>query len=215
MPREYGDGTFWRRLTDREQRAFVNVGTFRRYRKGAPLIQAAATDRWAAIIDSGRVRVRATGVVAVRQAGDIVGEQTVMDGKPRSATVVAETEVRALVVDGADLDLLCARFPHVLHELCVVLSERLRECDLWLADHTWNAFTRVVNFLLTTAAEGGHTGAFGVHIGSQAALGERLGVSRDSVIRALHRLREEQIVTTLRGVVTVRDLGKLRAYAAR
>lgn len=215
MPREYRDGTFWRRLTDREQRAFVDVGTYRRYRRGTPLIHAAATDRWVAIIDSGRVRVRARQVVAVRQAGDIVGEQTVVDGKPRSATVVAETEVRALVVDGADVDRLCIRFPHVLRELCAVLSERLRECDLWIADHAWDAFTKVVNFLLTSAADGGHTGPFGVHIGSQAALGERLGVSRDSVIRALRRLRAEKIVTTQRGVVTVRDLAGLRAYATR
>jgi DNA-binding GntR family transcriptional regulator len=43
-------------------------------------------------------------------------------------------------------------------------------------------------------------------------LGEELGVSRDSVVRALRRLRKENIVTTHRRLVSVREPRRLHAY---
>ena len=77
------------------------------------------------------------------------------------------------------------------------------------AAQSGNAFTKIVRFL-ARSAEG--EGPFSVHIGSQQALGEELGVSRDSVVRALRRLRKENIVTTHRRLVSVREPGMLRAH---
>jgi CRP-like cAMP-binding protein len=113
------------------------------------------------------------------------------------------------VVDGADLDRLLDRQPGVLRALCALLVERLRECDERHAAQSGNAFTKIVRFL-ARSAEG--EGPFSVHIGSQQALGEELGVSRDSVVRALRRLRKENIVTTHRRLVSVREPGMLRAH---
>jgi CRP/FNR family transcriptional regulator, cyclic AMP receptor protein len=210
------DGSFWRLLTDRERAALVEVGRQRSYRKGATVIRAADPARWAVVLLSGRVRLTAAGngahVVAMRQTGDIVGEQRVVDGQPQQATVRAETTVQALVLDGADLDRLIGQLPHVLWVLCAVLSERLRECYARIATQSSDAFTRIVRFL-AEAATGDRP--FTVHIGSQEALGEELSVSRDSVVRALRRLRADDVVTTHRGLVTVRDPRRLRAYLNR
>jgi len=40
--------------------------------------------------------------LAILEAGDIVGEMSLMDGEPRSATVTALTDVRALVASRLD-----------------------------------------------------------------------------------------------------------------
>lgn len=204
------NGPFWRRLDEPEQSALLEVGKPRDYRIGATLVHAADTARWAAVLLSGRVRVLDDDhLVGTRTAGDIIGEQRILEKHPRRVSVRAETPVRALVIDGADLDRVLDRRPGVLRALCAVLSERLRDCDERLAALSGNAFTKIIRFLVQ-AADGDRP--FSVHIGSQEGLGEGLGVSRDSVIRAFRRLREDNVVTTQRGLVTVRDPRKLRAY---
>lgn len=210
VPPECRNGRLWRRLNDTEQAAFLDVGKPRGYQQGATLIRAEDTARWAAVLLAGRVRVgTGTQVFGTRSAGDIVGEQRFLDKQPRRVTVRAETTVRALVVDGADLDRLLDRQPGVLRALCALLSERLRECEERLAALSGNAFTKIVRHL-ARLADG--DASLSVHIGSQEALGDELGVSRDSVVRALRRLREEDIITTHRRLVTVREPGRLRAY---
>ncbi|HEX8864038.1 MAG TPA: helix-turn-helix domain-containing protein, partial [Lentzea sp.] len=56
-----------------------------------------------------------------------------------------------------------------------------------------------------------NSGQIRFDIGSQAALGEALGLSRESVVRALKLLREEGVIATDRGVITVTDVAELRA----
>jgi CRP-like cAMP-binding protein len=200
------DGSFWRRLNDVERAAFAEVGKQRDYKPGRAIIQAAGTGRWVAILLTGRVRiVNGSQLVEKRSAGDFVGEQRMFDRRPQIFGVRAETAVKALVVDGADLDRLIGRLPRVLWVLCAVLSDRLRACQERLAT---DAFTRVVRYLVSS--DPGNDQVFSVAIGSQAALGERLDVSRDSVIRALRRLRSEGIVLTSRRLVLVRDPRRLR-----
>jgi CRP/FNR family transcriptional regulator, cyclic AMP receptor protein len=209
VPPAHGERSFWRRLTHEERVAFTRVAVGRSHPKGATLIQAGAADHWVAVIWSGRVRVVGGGsaqVIAVRGGGDIIGEQALIDGQPRSATVVAETPVRLLLFDSAAVTRLVASFPRVQQELTAILSERLREFDDRLAGRTGDAFARVVRFLVAQVDGADRI----VHIGTQAALGARLGVSRDSVIRTLGRLRGERIVTTERGRVVVRDPDRLR-----
>jgi CRP-like cAMP-binding protein len=210
VPPDCWNGRFWRRLDETEQAALLEVGKPRGYQRGATMIHATDTARWAAVLLSGRVRVlNGEHLAGARSAGDIIGEQRILEKQPRHVTVRAETPVRALVIDGADLDRVLDRQPGVLRALCAVLSERLRECDERLAGLSGDAFTKLVRFL-ALSADG--DGPFSVHIGSQERLGEALGVSRDSVIRALRQLRKDNVVTTRRGLVTVRDTRALRGY---
>jgi CRP/FNR family cyclic AMP-dependent transcriptional regulator len=213
-------GRFWSRLTDAERATFEDVGNWRRYARGEVLIQISGTGQWAAILRSGRVRViggDGVQVLATRWAGDIVGEQARLDGQPRSATVVAETAVQALVLGEAKLEHVFRQHPRVLRVLGAVMSERLREADRKLIGQADGAFTKVVEELLRHADERGHPVEQGVrvHIRSQADLGKALGVSRDSVVRVLRQLRAEKIITTRRGLVTIHDLAGLRGRALR
>lgn len=79
------------------------------------------------LIVEGKAQVHADGrQVATLGLGDFVGEITVIDSGPRSATVRAETEVRALSVEGdAFLGLLQENWL-VTHKVLIELSGRLR-----------------------------------------------------------------------------------------
>lgn len=215
VPSDCRGGSFWHRLNGPERAAFTDVGRPRGFRRGTTILRAEDTARWTAIVISGRVRVNngdGSLVVATRSAGDLIGEQRFLGVRPHQATVHAETGMRALVVDGADLDRLLARQPGVLRALCEVLSERLRECDRRLAGSSGDAFTKIVRFLAQATDATGDEPANTTHIGSQEALAGQLGISRDSVIRAFRRLRDDKVVTTHRGVVTVRVPARLREY---
>ena len=210
-------GSFWHRLAEAERAALVRAAQHKRYDRGTTLIRGADRGRWAAILHSGQVRVVSvdgTRTISTRSAGDIVGEQALIDQGTRSATVVANTVVQALVLGSEEFERVLHRYPRVLRVLCAVVSDRLREADGVLSGQADDASTKVVLHLLR------HAGAAGgpripVPITSQAALGELLGVSRESVVRALRKLRAESVVTTQHGVVTIRDLDALRSWTSR
>ncbi|MET9227278.1 Crp/Fnr family transcriptional regulator [Lentzea sp. NPDC003310] len=216
VTREHRKGSFWRRLTETERTAFATNARFRCFARGAELISADDRTRWAAIIYSGRVRILGEGgrAVATRWAGDIVGEQAVIDAGARPGAVVADTKVRAILLGKHELDGLFARYPHVVLTLCAVVSERLREADELLESQANDAFTRVVDSLVRLAEEfrGDEHGRLRIPIGSQSALAEQLRLSRESVVRALRTLRAQRLISTdRRGVVVVHDLAALRA----
>ncbi len=84
------------------------------------------------VIVSGEVRVQKSvggneKVLAVRGAGDFVGEMAVIDSAPRMATLVAQGELRVLVIDGEAFSAILHERPGVSISVMRVLSRRLRE----------------------------------------------------------------------------------------
>jgi CRP-like cAMP-binding protein len=66
--------------------------------------------------------------VATVTSGDVVGELAVLSRRPRNATVVAETDMRVLVLTHAGLDQLLDDIPglakHLLYEVVGRLEQR-------------------------------------------------------------------------------------------
>jgi CRP-like cAMP-binding protein len=156
-------------------------------------------------------------LVAVLGPGQTVGELSVLDGQPRSATVVALGPVRALRVGGSAFGRFLLARPAVVVGLLRVLSSRLREADqLRLQLSVAPAEQRLARCLLRLAADHGQVGAAGVRITarlSQADLASYVGVSREVVNQTLRRFRDDGLVTTARQSVTILDLDALRARA--
>jgi len=61
--------------------------------------------------------------------GDFLGEMSLLDGQPRSATVTAETPVRLLVIGQREFYTLLAEVPSVTRKLLVELSRRVRRAE--------------------------------------------------------------------------------------
>lgn len=211
--------SFWDRLDAHERMAFAHAVELVEYGSGDRLFRVGEPAGWAAVLCGGLVRIMDTTgkrLVATRVVGDIIGEQALINRRRRSATVVAATPVRAAQLPAEKFDELIAATPSVLHVVCAVISERLREATLAITART-DAFTTVVRFLVRHAEQ--HPTAnltcVPVHIGSQGALATLLGVSRESVVRSLRRLRERDVVTTRHGVVVVQDICRLRTAPDR
>jgi CRP/FNR family transcriptional regulator, cyclic AMP receptor protein len=86
-------------------------------------------------IVEGRARVMVNGTqVAELGAGDFIGEVSLLDGGPRTATVIAESDVVAEVSSRQEFDQLIDRVPHVAKRLLIGLAARLRKADLLLSE---------------------------------------------------------------------------------
>lgn len=92
-------------------------------RKGTP------GDRFFVIVD-GQARARVSRRQEVPLApGECFGEMSVLDGEPRSATVVAETALRLLVIERRNFHTLLREAPDLMWRLLVNLSRRVRRAE--------------------------------------------------------------------------------------
>ena len=82
------------------------------------------------VIASGQAEVvRGSRRLAKLGPGDVVGELSLIDGEPRSATVKALSDLEVLEVSAKDLERLLRKAPAVRRKLLEALSLRLREAD--------------------------------------------------------------------------------------
>jgi CRP/FNR family transcriptional regulator, cyclic AMP receptor protein len=88
-----------------------------------------AGDSFFIIID-GMAAVRTpVGAGSQLQPGDCFGEMSLVDGEPRSATIVATTDVRLLVVDRSHFWRLLDETPQLIRRILMILSRRVRRLE--------------------------------------------------------------------------------------
>jgi CRP-like cAMP-binding protein len=62
-------------------------------------------------------------------AGRYFGELSLLDRRPRNATIISETPMKLLVLDQRRFNGLLDSTPGMAHKLLVAMTERLREAD--------------------------------------------------------------------------------------
>jgi CRP-like cAMP-binding protein len=93
------------------------------------------------IIIDGTVAVRTpVGTGSQLRPGDCFGEMSLLDGEPRSATIVATTDLRLLVVDRSHFWRLLDETPDLVRRLLTILSRRVRGLE-----HTVHAMLRATD----------------------------------------------------------------------
>lgn len=86
-------------------------------------------DSFFVIID-GMVGVRTpVGAGIQLRPGDFFGEMSLLDGEPRSATIVATTDVRLLIVDRFHFWRLMDETPDLTRRILTILSRRVRHLE--------------------------------------------------------------------------------------
>ncbi len=86
-------------------------------------------DEFFLIIDGTvRAEVSAEKHVPLRP-GEFFGEMSILDGGPRSATVVADTAVRLLVISRRHFSMLLKDVPGLTEALLATLSKRVRQAE--------------------------------------------------------------------------------------
>ncbi|MFN0147671.1 MAG: Crp/Fnr family transcriptional regulator [Dehalococcoidia bacterium] len=155
--------------------------------------------------------------VAVINAGDVIGDQALLDGGRRSATAVAGTLTKTLTVTReAFLEWLVER-PTAARVIIETLSQRLRRMNQQHLDMvSLELAQRLAKLLLTLATNYDLTpqaspASLRLQF-TQADLASMLGVSRESVNKQLNTFSRDGLVAISRGAVTIKDVAGLRAH---
>ncbi|MCU4187498.1 cyclic nucleotide-binding domain-containing protein [Acidiferrimicrobium sp. IK] len=81
------------------------------------------------IVDGTASVIRNGHQLATLGPQDIVGEMSLLDKRPRVATVTALTDMRVLALTHEDLDALLLKVPSLAYNLLSVLARRLGDLD--------------------------------------------------------------------------------------
>jgi CRP/FNR family transcriptional regulator, cyclic AMP receptor protein len=114
-------------LSQRQRRKVAETARIRRFTEGTPLVVAGHAASELFIILDGRVVVDLSGRAALPMGpGSFVGELALLDGGPRSATVVAEGLVVTLAITGRRFRKLMQAEPGIAVGVAEELARRLR-----------------------------------------------------------------------------------------
>ena len=192
------------RATERPMRAGEVL--FRRSEPGSSMVAILA----------GEVRIVLPGsegrdqVLRVLRAGEVFGEVALLDGRTRTADVVAETRGRLLIVERRDLLLTLQDDPDLALRIIILLCDRLR-ANNWLLEAMLfhDAAARLASTLLMLAA-----GRPGLRVDiTQRALGEMVGSARETVNKKLREWQAAGLLALEPGRVTVLDRPGLQLLA--
>jgi CRP/FNR family transcriptional regulator, cyclic AMP receptor protein len=154
-------------------------------------------------------------VFAQPAAGEIVGEIALLDGRPRTADVVAVTDCELMVINRRDFVPLMHDHPEIAFKFIDVLCERLRRTNDQVERVTFLDLPTRLAKVLIELAQTGKACAEGRKISvTQRAIGQMIGVSRESTNKHLRNWEERNWVRLERGSIVVVALDKLAAVAA-
>lgn len=154
-------------------------------------------------IVSGSVRIviqEADGAeltLATFGVGEILGELSVLDGTPRSATAIAATSTRALYIPADRFRRWLNAHPDVMWHVLSGLAQRLRSTDEQVAEIALlPAETRIARRLWQQCLEAaGGKPAPGLRLRiNQVAWAKTLGATRESINRQFSRLRASGVI---------------------
>lgn len=207
-------------LSDEHRRLLRESGRRQIFGPGEVLFVEGDPADYAALIDRGAIKVTQvaptgyTSLLAVRGAGELVGEFGCLDDEPRSGTVTAVTPVAAYLIGASQFRKLVAEHPRLVLELLKIAVGRARESDRRRLEFgAYLAVTRIGRALLEMARRHGRPvpgspGAVAVPT-LQRDLAGAASSSRESVARTLRKLQEGGVVETGRGQIVVNNLDLL------
>src|SRR3954469_21846967 len=134
-----GPREFLELLDDGERRALGEIGTTRPAVRGEAILSQGQVADKVVVLLRGRVKIVTStfrgdqALLSFRGPGALMGEQALVDGSPRSATVEAVEPVEYLAVAASAFRGYLEHRPRVAFALLTTLSLRLRDSDRRLA----------------------------------------------------------------------------------
>lgn len=206
------------KLSEADLRSLTAVGRERTYASGEAIVREGDPGDSLHLIVEGSVRITMLSpdgnerTIAVLEQHDCIGDLALLDGRPRSATAIATTTTRTLLILRDDFLPWIAAHPQAAIALLETLSLRLRRSNNALGEITFfdlpNRLARRLIELtgsLTYAQEVSlEPGAVRLRI-TQDELASMLGVSRESINKQLNQFAHDGWIALGRGSVTVLD----------
>ncbi len=196
-------------LTASQAESVADAVVKRRFKRGEPIVEQGRKSNALSIILTGRARVITTDargrevILATMQPGDYVGEMSLIDNEPHSATVRAEIQTDALILGRPEFARCLPENSSMAYAVMRGLVQRLRHADRQIESLAlMDVYGRVARVLLEVASDDDGGNAVIRDKVSRQDLAKMVGASREMVSRVMKDLEE-------RGFIETRDDGSL------
>ncbi len=193
----------------------------RRFRRGDVVVEQGSRSDHLFVLLNGRARVSAVDergreiVLCMMESGSFLGEMSLIDGQPHSATARAEVQTDVLVLKKGDLTPCLPDRSTLAAPMMQALVQRLRAADRQIESLALlDVDGRVVRALLDMS----QPSALGRVIRGKVSrqdMARRVGASREMVSRVMKNLEERGFIhTQADGSLLIEDPGPSRQGAA-
>lgn len=202
-------------LDDQQAQALVKLVTKKRFKRGEYIVTQGQTSDVLYVLLTGRARVFMADkrdrevIIASLQPGDHVGEMSLIDGEPHSASVQAEIMTDTLVLGSRDFLRCLAEYPAMALAAMRELVLRLRFADQKIGSLAlMGVYARVASVLLDSAEVDAHGAKVIPRKVSKQDIAKTVGASREMVSRVMKDFEEQGFLQTL-------DQGLIRVHERR
>ncbi len=172
------------------------------------------------VVRSGRVRIFVASAhgdeltLTVLTVGDSIGELSIIDEQPRSASAAAIEATELLTIGADSMRAALTADPSLLWTVAGELAATVRRLTGSAGDMVFLDLPRRLAKLIVAEATAGNDGALRVELGmSQSGIAARLGVTRQSLNRALTGLARRGWISARGHGYVIEDLPSLRRFA--
>ena len=187
----------------------------RRFKRGEYIVEQGAKSNALYIILSGRARVLMRDskdrevILATLGVGDYIGEMSLIDNQPHSATVEAMVQTDALMLDRAEFASCLAGSSPMAQSVMRGLVQRLRQADRKISSLAlMSVYGRVADALIEMAKTNPNEDMVIREKVSRQEIAKMVGASREMVSRVMKDLE-------IRGFVEELDNGHMRIHERR
>jgi CRP/FNR family transcriptional regulator, cyclic AMP receptor protein len=196
-------------LTASQAASVADAVIKRRFKRGEAIVEQGKKSNALSIILTGRARVVTTDsrgrevILATMHPGDYVGEMSLIDDEPHSATVSAEIQTDILLLGRQEFASCLPENSSMTYAVLKGLVQRLRHADRKIESLAlMDVYGRVARALLESASEDSAGNTVIRDKVSRQDLAKMVGASREMVSRVMKDLEE-------RGFIETRDDGSL------
>jgi len=156
-------------------------------------------------------------VLAILGPEEVIGEVALLDGRERTATVIAAADCELLAIDRLDLIPFLEAHPKVAVKLLEAVASRLRRLDQHMTDTVFLSVpARLAKRIVQLGQEHGKPAGSGIAIDlklSQQELANMVGTTRETVNKQIRAWEKDGVLAMAEGRIRVLRPRELEAIA--
>lgn len=191
-------------LTASQAASIADAIVKQRFKRSEAIVEQGKKTDALYIILTGRARVMSTDsrgrevILAMLQPGDYIGEMSMIDNEPHSATVRAEIQTDVLMLGRKEFSGCLPADSSMAYNIMCGLVQRLRHADRKIESLAlMDVYGRVARALLEVSVDDGTGNLVVRNKISRQYLGKMVGASREMVSRVMKDLEGRGFVNTL------------------
>jgi CRP/FNR family transcriptional regulator, cyclic AMP receptor protein len=207
-------------ISERDLQAVCSVMIMREFKEGETIVHEEDEEgQTFFIIVAGTVHVCVISsegkqtILATLKRGDFFGEMALLDGEPRSASVVAADGCKIFMLYRQPFLDILQRFPKITIQMLIEMSRRIRRSNRHVNTLSlMSVYGRVAEVILQLAKEQGYRAGNVMVIPNRPThqtLAEMVGTSRETVSRCLSQLQKRHYISIDRKKLIILDEEKL------